>query len=325
MERRETIAQTLRASGRALIVCHLNPDGDCLGSALALAAAMDRIGVPSVVACDDGVPASLAFLPGAGRVVRAVPESDGAPTAVTLECSSLDRAGRLASAVRNARTIIAIDHHAEPTPYAHLTDWDPDAAAVGEQIADLIPRLGVAIDRPIATCLLTALVTDTGVFRYANTTPRALRLAAALIERGASVHEIVRAVYEEQPSPALRLLGQALAAHRLYAEGTVAVTVITPAMLAEAGAESDAVTGIAAALRTITGVRLALVLEDRGGTVRVSIRARDGVRADQVARELDGGGHAGAAGAEIVGGAEVALERALAAAARAVGRDVRDG
>lgn len=318
MDPRETIARTLRAGGQVLIVCHLGPDGDCLGAGLALAGALERIGVDATVACEDGVPGSLAFLPGAGRVVRGVPDTLGVPVAVALECSTLDRAGGLAPALERAGTLIAIDHHSERPQGAQLMFWDPDAAAVGELVMDLVARLGVAFDRPIATCLLAALVTDTGAFRYANTTPRTLRLAAELIDWGANLGEVVRAVYEEQPASAVRLLGHALAASLLHDGGAVAMTVVTPAMLASAGAGPDDLTGIGAALRTISGVRLAVVLEDRGSTVRVSIRTRDGVRADLMAHSLGGGGHARAAGAEMSCGIEEALARVREAASRAV-------
>lgn len=318
MDPRETIARTLKAGGRVLIVCHLGPDGDCLGAGLALAHALGRIGVEATVACEDGVPGSLAFLPGAGGVVRGVADTLSIPVAVALECGTLDRAGGLAPALARAGTLIAIDHHSEPPLKAQLTCWDPTAAAVGELVMDVIAHLGVPIDRSIATCLLAALVTDTGVFRFANTTPRTLRLAAELMDRGGSLSEIVRAVYEEQPAPAVRLLGRALADIRLYDNGAVAMTMVTPAMLAAAGARPEDVAGVAAVLRTISGVRLAAVLEDRGETIRVSIRARDGVRADHIAQLLGGGGHAGAAGAEMKCGIEEAVSRVRSAVRRAV-------
>ncbi len=315
MDPRAAIVRTLKESAHTLIVCHVSPDGDCLGAGLALAAALRRLGTQATVASADGVPRSLAFLPGADDVVTAVPDATDIPVAVTIECTTLDRAGRLASAVRRARTIIAIDHHGDHVPYAHLTDWDPHAAAVGEQVADLIRRLGVAIDRPMALSLLTALVTDTGVFRYANTTPRTMRLAADLIERGATVHEIVRAVYEDQPSSTLRLLGRALAGLTLHENGAVAATVVTQAMLAEAGAQPEETSGIAAVLRTIAGVRLAILFEQRDGSVRISIRSRDGARADRVAHAVGGGGHPAAAGADVAGALDDIVSRVLALAA----------
>lgn len=323
MDPRAAIARALRTSGRALIVCHVDPDGDCLGAGLALAGALERAGVEATVACEDGVPASLAFLPGASRVVRGVPDADMFPVAVALECATLDRAGSLAPALERAGTMIAIDHHSEPPLGAHLTHWDPGASAVGEMVMDLIASLGVSVDRQIATCLLAAIVTDTGVFRFANTTPRSLRLVADLMELGASLGEVVTEVYEQQPASAVRLLGHALAAAQHPEGGAVAMTIVTPAMLAAARARPDDVAGIAAVLRTISGVRLAVVLEDRGSSVRVSLRARDGVRADLVARALGGGGHAGAAGAEMICTIEEAEPRVRIAAARAV-RPVED-
>lgn len=299
MDVRAAIAQALKSSPRTLIVCHTNPDGDCLGGGLALALALERLGGSVVVGSQDGVPETLAFLAGADRVVSAVPSDAAFDTAITIECGSLDRAGTLKSAVAATTTIIAIDHHEDHRPYAALTDLDPTAAAVGEQVADLIPRLGVVIDPTIALNLLTAIATDTGVFRFANTTPRTLRIAADLIEHGARLHEIVRAVYEEQPVSALRVLGAALAGIELREGGAIALTVITPTMLQTAAASPEDIRGVAAMLRTIHGVRLAIVFEERSNAVQVSIRARDGVRANAVAQALGGGGHPAAAGAEV--------------------------
>jgi phosphoesterase RecJ-like protein len=310
-----TIARVLARSPRTLLVCHEGPDGDCLGSALALARALAALHREALVACPDAVPAGLTFLPGARQVVTAVPDAWQADVAVTLECGTLERAGPLAAAVTRARTVVAIDHHAEHDGYAHLLDWDPTAAAVGEQVADLIAHLGVTPDAPMAQALLTAVATDTGVFRYANTTPRVLRLAADLMERGADLGEIVRRVYEEQPPGAVRLLGAALAGCELHFGGAVATAVVTAGMRAAAGPGADETAGIAAALRTIAGVRLAAVLEEYPGGVRVSLRARDGVRADRIAARLGGGGHPAAAGARMPLSLDAALQHVLAAAA----------
>ncbi len=319
MDVRAAIAQTLKTSARTLIVCHTSPDGDCLGAGLALALGLERFGGLVVVGSQDGVPSTLAFLPGAGRVVTGVPGEMTFTSAVTIECSTLERAGSLAAAVARAPLIIAIDHHEDHRPYAHLTDWDPGAAAAGDQVADLLVRLGVTVDRPIALNLLAAIVTDTGVFRFTNSTPRTLRLAADLVERGALVHEIVRAVYEEQPASALRLLGVALAGLEVRECGQVAYSVLTPAMVAAAGASPDDSQGIAGMLRTMRGVRLALVFEQRPQAVHVSIRARDGVRANAVAQALGGGGHPAAAGAEV----RRSLQETVALALDAAGRELR--
>lgn len=310
---RAAIAKTLRTNPSALIICHEEPDGDALGSSLALAHALRQMGGAPAVACADGVPESLAFLPGASGVLRLSPDPDP-PLVVTVECSTVERAGALAEAVRRAQTVVAIDHHAGHVPYADITDWDPTAAAAGEQVADLIQQLGVPFDRPIAISLLTALLTDTGAFRFSNTRPQTLVLAAEMVEHGANIAEIVRSVYEEVSAPSLRLLGVALAGLELHDDGRVATAVVTPAMATAAGARPGEATGIAAALRTIRGVRLAMVFDATGPGIRVSLRARDGARADRVAAALGGGGHPGAAGAEMAGSVEEAVRTALAVA-----------
>jgi phosphoesterase RecJ-like protein len=314
------IARALTSSDHTLIVCHVNPDGDCVGTALALAGALGRLGRRATVGSAEGVPAALRFLPGAGDVVSVARDDLAWDVAVTMECTTLDRAGAFESAVRGARTIVAIDHHAERPAYAHHTYWDPGAAAVGEQVTALIAHLGVDLDRAMAVNLLTALVTDTGVFRYVNTTPRALRLAASLIEAGGSIPDIVEAVYERQPPSSVRLLGAALVATTLHTGGAVAATVITPAMIADVGAGPGETSGIASVLRTIDGVRMAMTFEQRADTVRVSIRSRYGARADEVARALGGGGHLAAAGAESRLPLDDVVRIALEFASREAGR-----
>lgn len=313
---RAAIARTLRESRRVVIACHEAPDGDCLGAGLALAAALSRLGVAVSVASADGVPASLRFLPGAERVVSALPEDEPIPVAVTLECASLERTGALAPALRRAGMVVAIDHHPEPLVGADQVDWDPDAAAVGEQVAELIAHLGVEIDTPMAVALLTALVTDTGVFRYGNTTPRTLRLAADLVERGASIPMIVRAAYEDLPAAGVRLTGRALAAVTLHEDGAVATAIITPETRLLAGAPELEAPGLASMVRMIAGVRIAMTFDARNGVVHVSIRTRDGARADRVARALGGGGHAAAAGAQVAGHLEEVVRSGLEAARR---------
>ncbi|HXF83389.1 MAG TPA: bifunctional oligoribonuclease/PAP phosphatase NrnA [bacterium] len=307
----EAIAGILRTAPDALLVCHVAPDGDCLGSALALALACEACGVRAVVGSADGVPEPYRNLPGAERVIAAPPEERHS-VGVALECSSLDRAGTFAPALERCRTLINIDHHLSNTGYGNLIYWDTAAAAVGELVYAVIRAMGVAVTPEIAQCLLTAIVTDTGSFRFPNTTPATLRLAAELMEHGASVHAVVERVYETRSAAALRLLGQALSRLAVSADGRVAWTVITPQMLAETGAGPEDVTGIVGMLRQIRGVKIALVFEDGAGGVRVSIRSRDGVRANVVAEAFGGGGHQGAAGFTLPGPLEEIVARTMA-------------
>ncbi|MDQ7844090.1 MAG: DHH family phosphoesterase [Armatimonadota bacterium] len=309
----ETIAGILRTTPDALIVCHVAPDGDCLGSALALALACGQCGVQALVGSADGVPEVYRFLPGSDRILTAPPERACA-VGVAVECSSLDRAGAFAEVLARSRTVINIDHHQSNTAFGDIVFHDPAAAAVGEQISEVIRAMAVPLTRELAQCLLTAIVTDTGRFGFPNTTPRTLRLAADLVAAGGSIPAVVERVYETRTAGGLRLLGASLQRLALAAEGRIAWTAVTPQMLQEAGAGADDVTGIVNLLRQIRGVQVALLFEVTPDGVRVGIRSRDGVRAHAIAEAFGGGGHAGAAGFTASGSLDDVVARTLAAA-----------
>src|SRR3990172_5386985 len=293
---RARIAAALHNSARILLVNHVEPDGDTLGSTLALALALESLGKMVIVASEGGVPPAFAFLPGADRVVRDLPP---------------------------APLIIAIDHHESHIPYGHLEDWDPAAAAAAEQVADLIRALGVPLSPAIASALLTGLATDTGVFRFPTVRPHSLRLAAELMEAGAPLAEIVAAVYEQRPLSANRLLGYALLRTAVAADGAVAYSTLSEAVQRAAGALPDDGAGIVGALRTMKGVKVAILFEENGDDVRVSIRTRDGVRANAIAETFGGGGHPGAAGCTLPGPLADAVPQVLAAAETELRRNDR--
>lgn len=305
------IATTLRTSPNALIACHVSPDGDCIGASLALALALNRLGVRAVVGSADGVPKMFTDLPGAAEIMT-VPPVEAFTTAVAMECSTVDRAGAFAEALQRARTLINIDHHLSNAGYGHLVYWDTSAAAVGEQITEIIRALGTPIDAAIAQCLLAALVTDTGAFRYPNVTPHALRLAAELVEAGGSIHRVVDRVYETRSPGSLKLLGMALASVRLSADGRVAWTVVMPEMMAASGALPEDTTGIVGMLRAMRGVKVALMFEVTPDGIRASIRSRDGARSNVIAETFGGGGHQGAAGFTLPGTLDDVVMKALA-------------
>jgi len=309
----ETIAGILGKTPDALIVCHVAPDGDCLGAALALALACAHRGVRALVGSADGVPEAYRFLPGSDRIIT-VPPGRASAVGVAVECSALDRAGAFADVLARSRTVINIDHHLSNTGFGNIVYHDPTAAAVGEQIYEVIRAMAVPLGPDLAQCLLTAIVTDTGRFGFPNTTPRTLRLAADLVEAGGSIPTVVERVYETRTAGGLRLLGAALHRLVLAADGRIAWTAVTPQMLQEAGAAWDDVTGIVNMLRQIRGVQVALLFERTPEGVRVGIRSRDGARANVIAEAFGGGGHTGAAGFTAAGALEDVVARTLAVA-----------
>lgn len=307
------IARALLAARRVLVVSHEHPDGDSLGSSLALALALERLGREVVVGAPEGVPPLYRFLPTWERVCATPPEGPF-DVAVGVECSSLERAGPFAMAISSASVIVNIDHHLGNSGYGDLVWVEPEASAVAELFAELVRALGVEFDPAIATCLLTALLTDTGSFRYASVRPESFLLAAELVRCGARPHEIYERVYESRSLPSMRLLGRALLRMDVALDGALVWTVVDEAMVAEAGGTWADTESIVTTLRGIAGVRCAILFRVEGGRVRVSLRTREGVAAHEIAARFGGGGHAGAAGFVAFEDPEGVIRKTLKAA-----------
>ena len=292
----ERIAEALLGRRHVLLLNHVSPDGDCLGSTLALARALWGRGQEATVGSADGVPGTYRFLPGADRIRQELPDDAAYDAVVFMECSTPDRAGALAARATGVPLWVNIDHHLSNAGYGNIIYYDATAAAVGELVYPIVRALAVTPDLGTATCLLTALVTDTGSFRYAAVTARTLTIAADLVAQGASPAEVYGQVYENRPATTLRLLGMALSRLQVSADGRVAWTVVTQVMLQESGATMEESEGIVGTLREMGGVDVAALFKEERDGVRVSLRARGAVRAHVVAEAFGGGGHAAAAG-----------------------------
>lgn len=313
MDPAERIAEALQSRRNVLLLNHVSPDGDCLGSTLALARALWGRGQRATVGSSDGVPAMYRFLPGSDRVVSEIPAGETFDAVVFMECSSPDRAGVLAEKAAGIPLWVNIDHHLSNTGFGHLVLLDVDAGAVAEVVYPVVRTLHPSIDRDIATCLLTALLTDTGSFHYASVTPQSFLLAADLIRAGASPTTVYAEVYENRSAASLRLLGAALSGLALAEGGRVAWTSVTQAMLRDTGATMEESEGIVGTLRSIRGVQAALLFKEEPEGIRVSLRAQGGIRANVIAETFGGGGHAAAAGFTVRGSLEEAVRRALGA------------
>ena len=323
-------AAAIRAAGRILIATHINPDGDALGSLCGLALACERLGKQATRVSVDGVPEMYARLPSADRVVR-MPPPGPFDLAIGVDADGPDRLGAAEAAILSCPDVIDIDHHTGADRYGSLQLIDPTAAATGELVFDLIRELAVPLDREIAECLMMAVVTDTGSFRFPSVKPRTLRIAAELMEAGAHPAPIVEQVYGQRSAGATRLLGRALermgtgpaigpqgAGYPLAGERFV-WSALSQDDFRETGAREDETDGIINELRAVRGVDLAMLLrEERDGQIRVSFRAREGVNAAALAAEFGGGGHRAASGATLPGPMSTALRRVIDAAERAL-------
>lgn len=313
------LLRRLRAGRRFLLVLHVRPDGDSIGSTLALASALRRLGKEAVVVAADPIPAGLAFLEGA-EDCRTAAQVDGEfDAAIFLDCAGLDRIGAALEAVKRCRTILNVDHHGSNPRFGDVNVIDPEAAAVGEMTAEVIRALGVGLDAGMATALYTAMATDTGSFRYESTRPRTYRLAAELCERGARPAEVAAHVWDNRPLSALRLLGLTLGRLRIELGGAYAWAEVDAEMLALAGADEEEIEGLVNYPRSVRGVEVAALLSaTRPGEVRVSLRSNRRVDVARLAARFGGGGHARAAGCTLEGDLASAREMLLAAVAEAL-------
>jgi phosphoesterase RecJ-like protein len=300
----EAVRDRLAAAETVLLTSHANPDGDAIGTELGLARALRALGKHVSIWNLHRSPAVYAQLPGAGDIHVGEAPPPGFPEAfdlgVALECPSLERTG-LAPALASL-PLLNIDHHLGNTGYG-VAQWvDPQMPAVGVMAAELALALGGRLDREAASCMLLALVTDTGGFRFGNATPEAFRAAARLVELGADVERVSLWIYESQPEPAVRLLGELLGTLERH-HGRIATVHLT----------------LIDTPRAIAGVDAVALFRELGpGRWKVSLRSRGAVDVERIARAHGGGGHHNAAGCVFEGSLATAQSTFVAALAGAL-------
>ncbi|MFB9186626.1 bifunctional oligoribonuclease/PAP phosphatase NrnA [Dactylosporangium sucinum] len=306
----------LPAGARVLLACHVNPDGDALGSMLAVGLGLRQVAPElAVTATFPGpmeVPPPFDRLPGVELLVDAA-VADPAPDAVLVfDVASIERLGGLAERLRAAPVGIVLDHHASNPLFGQLNLVDPTAAATSVLSEGLLRRLGVQLDPDIAECLYVALATDTGSFKFASTTPAVHELAARLIATGIPVGDISRRLFDTRPIGALRLFGHALARAVLEPEAAGGLgmvwTYVTLDELAAHGQPPAAVEALIDSVRCAAEADVACVVKPvRPGEWSVSLRSKGGVDVSAVAVALGGGGHRFAAGFSAGGTVEEIL------------------
>jgi phosphoesterase RecJ-like protein len=293
----------LTSNDRFLVVTHENPDGDALGSMLATTLGLRALGkdVLMYLAGSSKLPAEFRFLP-LDEVLREVPADMGERVLVAVDCANARRIGQDPALLDHAKAVLDVDHHHDNTRFGSSNLIVDDASSTAEIVRDLLWELGVSLTPDIAEALYVGLVTDTGRFQYSNTTPKAFRLAAELVEAGADVHGIFQRVYETVQFAKLKLLARALDRAQLYEGGELLVSHLLRTDFEDVGAEEPYSEGIIDYLRQAEGAQLvALIREppsDSGGpTRRISLRSsQDEVDVSAIARKAGGGGHRQAAG-----------------------------
>jgi len=300
---RQQAAAAIRSASRIAIACHVHPDGDALGSMLGLGLAIEA-GFPDkqvTYLAQDGVPYIYRFLPGSERVLTRSEPLD-IDLAIVVDSGDIVRVGEnIQPLIAAAPLILDIDHHVGEGSFGCVRLLDNRAAATAEIVFELVAELGLPIDKDIATCLFTGVITDTGSFRFMNVTPRTLRVAASLIEFGASPAMIAEQVFDNRPFSATRLMGLALSTLSKSDDGRVVWATVS----GEAFEETE---GFINPVRAVRGAEVGLLFREvQVGRIRVSLRSTDKIDVSKVAAKFGGGGHRMASGCSYDGTLEEAV------------------
>ena len=308
--------EVLRDAEVVVVATHVNPDGDAIGSTLAASLALRAHGkqaFPTWGTPGLAVPFSYRFLPAADTFVQPdrVPD-DG--VFLALDCGAIDRLGELEDRARASSCVVNIDHHSGNANFGHLNVVVPTASSTAELVTHLLVDSGMDIDRDIATCLYTGVVTDTGRFQYANSSPDVLRLAADLLAHDVPAVQIAQEVFESSPFGYLKLVGRVLDRAVLHEDVRFVYSWLALADLDETGVAPDETEKLIDEVRATRSADVAAIFKEQSdGSYRVSLRSKGPVSVGAIARARGGGGHELAAGftaanvEEAVGGIVAAL------------------
>jgi len=298
----EQILQAIQQAETVCIVGHVLPDGDCIGSTLALGLALKQLGKKVHCWNENKVPHKLSFLDPSGLIQRPQPGLDF-DVVIALDCATFERLGSAGSATENHKVFINIDHHQSNTLYGDFNWVVGESASTGELVFQLLEQLKVQITPEMANCLFAAISTDTGSFQYAGTNPKTFAMAGRLLELGAQIVHICREVYQSYPIARIRLLRQVLNNFKLTENNQIAYYWLKPADFSRSGAVRADAEGLIDHIRSIEPVIVAVQFEEiQPEVIRVSMRSKNElVDVSEISRHFNGGGHKGASGATING------------------------
>jgi bifunctional oligoribonuclease and PAP phosphatase NrnA len=308
----QNIVTEIRRSTSFLLTTHESPDGDAIGSSLALASFLRKIGKDVCVHYCDPVPELFTFVPGSDTVQQHIPDRDF-DVAFVLDIGEFRRAGREFCEFTRIATLINLDHHLTCEQFGVYNLIDPAAAATGALVHRIASAFGYRMDADTALCLYVSLIADTGSFRYSNANREAFTIAGEMIECGVNAWDVAEQLYENQPRKRLELLSRSLATLEVICDGLAASLTVTRAMYAETGSDADMTDGFVNYPRSIKGVEVAIFfrqIDDH--SYKVGFRSKGSVDVSGFAAALGGGGHHNAAGCKVCGGLDEVKARVYA-------------
>jgi phosphoesterase RecJ-like protein len=315
----QRIVETVRANQRFVISSHARPDGDSIGSQLAMAYALTALGKTVRVVNKDRAPAPLLAFPGVPEIEITDQVEFAFDVALLMECGSLARTGVEGL---DGGLVVNIDHHPDNAGYGHINWFDASAAACGEMVFTLVEALGVPLTETIATHVYLAILTDTGSFHFSSISPRTFDICRQTLEAGVDPVAVARNVYDSNNLGRLRLFGAVLSAMRLSESGRVAIVYVDHEMAQEAGGTYEDTEGLINLPLTVREIQ-AVVFFKQGDTAeyRVSMRSKGEIDIGAIAKTFGGGGHKNAAGCTVTGAIETLQGVFVAAIERAIEQD----
>jgi len=302
------IIRQIKKSSHLLVASHTEPDGDAVGSLMALGMALGKLNKKATLYNASPIPAVYCFLPSVERIVRHIKKANTYDTAIILDCGDLSRIGEISSAVSQIPFIINIDHHISNTHFGNHQLLDTSACSTAEVVYRLIKALSVSIDKAIATCLYTGILTDTGSFRFSNTNQAAFAISEEMAELGVEPYDVAQHVFGTYSLGRIKLLNLALDSIEISENGKLSMMTVTKNMMTDTGTQPEDVDGMINYARRIKDVKVAaLIHEIQNGTetsnninrYHVSLRSDGTVDVATIASSFGGGGHASAAGFQI--------------------------
>ncbi|MGB5984820.1 MAG: bifunctional oligoribonuclease/PAP phosphatase NrnA [Desulfobacterales bacterium] len=315
------IVQQLKASDDFLVATHANPDGDALGSLVAMGSALTALGKRTLWYNADPIPAVYRFIPGIERVTDRIEAGRTFQGAVVLDCGNIARIGPIAEMVQQLPLVINIDHHTTNSYFGHLNYVDTEVCACTEIVYHLLHQLGVTLDKAMATAIYTGILTDTGSFRFSNTNQPAFAICHEMVNLGVNPSQVAQHVYGRFSMGRIKLLNLALDTIEITPDGRVSLMALTQEMLRETGTQLEDADGLINYARRIEDVRVAVLIQEtaNGGnghepreTYHVSLRSDGSVDVSAIAAAFGGGGHVSAAGFNAQGSLTAIKNRLLA-------------
>ncbi|MFH1542124.1 MAG: bifunctional oligoribonuclease/PAP phosphatase NrnA [bacterium] len=299
-ETANAIKQAIKDSKNVLVASHIDPDGDSLGSMLAMGQLLTQFGLKVDYYSEDGVPKNYRFLPGSDKVRRTPTPNRIYDQLFAMDASDISRLGDKAIFANFCKNVINIDHHPDNTKYGDI-NYVALTSSTAELVYKLSKQLGLKINRGIAENLYVALITDTGNFRYENTSPATFEMASDLLKTGINTHSITTRIYDNKNLANIKIQAEALTNLESAEDGKVAWAMVNQEMMEKYQAKSEDLIGLVDQLRSIETTEVAILFREEEGHVKINFRSKEKINVSQIAKHFGGGGHIRAAGAVVRG------------------------